>query len=200
MSTDVHIAAESRADFGKGASRRYRRDGRVPAVMYGSGSQLRHVTLPSHELNLALRIPRVVLDVSIDGSQLLVAPRDVQRDPLRLDLLHIDLILLTDADVAARHAYAEALEKAESKAEEAGFEPHAAAALLEEAASNEEDINAVAENIVELLEEQQKALRAAAAVAAAREEAAEAAEAAEAEGAAAGEGEEESAAEDSDSE
>ncbi|MCH9816486.1 MAG: 50S ribosomal protein L25 [Actinomycetia bacterium] len=197
MSTDVHIAAESRADFGKGASRRYRRDGRVPAVMYGSGSQLRHVTLPSHELNLALRIPRVVLDVSIDGSQLLVAPRDVQRDPLRLDLLHIDLILLTDADVAARHAYAEALEKAESKAEEAGFEPHAAAALLEEAASNEEDINAVAENIVELLEEQQKALRAAAAVAAAREEAAEAAEA---EGAAAGEGEEESAAEDSDSE
>ena len=197
MSTDIRIAAQSRTDFGKGASRRYRREGQVPAVMYGSGSQVRHITLPSHELNLALRIPRVVLDVSVDDSQLLVAPRDVQRDPLRLDLLHIDLILLTDADVASRHAYAEALEKAESKAEEAGYEPHAAAALLEEAASNEEDINAVAENIVELLEEQQKALRAAAAVAAAREEAAEAAEAS---SAAEDEGEAEAESADSDSE
>ena len=79
MSQDVRIDAEFRSDFGKGASRRYRRDGLVPAVMYGSGSQLRHVTLPAHELDLALRIPRVVLQVHLDGSQFVVAPADVQR-------------------------------------------------------------------------------------------------------------------------
>ena len=175
--SDVRIAATSRAEFGKGASRRFRREGKVPGVMYGSGSELRHVILPGHELNLALRIPRVVLDVEVEGGRLLVAPRDVQRDPVRLDLLHVDLIMLSDKEVAQRHAYADALAKAEEAAEEAGMDTFAAAALIEAAAENEEDLNAVADNIVELLEEQEKELRAAAAAAAAAEEAAEAAEA-----------------------
>jgi large subunit ribosomal protein L25 len=171
--SDVRIAASDRDEFGKGASRRFRREGGVPAVMYGSGSPLRHVILPGHELNLALRIPRVVLDIGVDGKRLLVAPRDVQRDPVRLDLLHVDLILLSNKEVDQRHAYADALAKAEATAEEAGHDPLLAAALIEEAAENEQNLEEVASNIVELLEEQEKELRASAAAAAAAEEAAE---------------------------
>jgi ribosomal protein L25 (general stress protein Ctc) len=190
VSTDVRMSATARNEFGKGASRRFRREGTVPAVMYGSGSELRHLVLPGHELHLALRIPRVVLDVEIDGSRVLVAPRDVQRDAVRQDLLHLDLNLLSDAEVNQRHAYGEALAKAEAAATEAGLDPFAAAALIEEAAANEEDLNQVADNVVELLEEQDKVRRAEAAAAAAREEekdAEAAAEAGEVEAAEAGE-------------
>lgn len=185
MSQDVRMPAAPRAEFGKGASRQYRRDGQVPAVVYGSGSEVRHVVLPAHELGLALRIPRVVLQVEVEGEDLLVAPRDVQKDPVRQDLLHVDLILLSKEDVAARHAYADALARAEAKAEEAGLDPILAASLIEEAAANDEDLLAVADNIVELLGEQARARAEAAAAAAAAEDAAAAAGEAEGE---AGEG------------
>lgn len=186
MSQDVRIDATTRDHYGKGASRQYRRDGKVPAVVYGSGSEVRHVVLPGHELALALRIPRVVLNVDLDGTTLLVAPRDVQKDPVRQALLHVDLIMLSDADVAARHAYADALAKAERLAEEAGQDPMQAAALIEEAAANEENLDDVAERIVELLEEQAKARAEAAAAAAAKEDAAAEAAIAEGEGEAEG--------------
>lgn len=178
MSSDIRITATARDDFGKGAARRYRREGSVPAVMYGSGSELRHVLLPEHDLSLALRIPRVVLDVDLEGDRLLVAPRDVQKDPVRQDLHHVDLILLSDADVRARHAYADALAKAEAAAEEAGLDPLLAGAIIEEAAANEEDLDDVATRIVEILEEQAAARREAAEAAAAKEDAAAAEEAA----------------------
>ena len=182
-SQDVRIDAAARDKFGKGASRQFRREGKVPAVVYGSGSEVRHLVLPAHELALALRIPRVVLQVEVEGEDLLVAPRDVQKDPVRDDLLHLDLILLSKEDVAARHAYADALAKAEQIAEEAGLDPIQAAALIEEAADNGEDLQKVADNIVELLEEQAKARAEAAAAAAAAEDAKEAAAEAAGEGA-----------------
>lgn len=175
--SDVQISATTRDDFGKGASRRYRRDGSVPAVMYGSGSEVRHVLLPAHALALALRIPRVVLDVDLDGDRLLVAPRDIQKDPVRNELHHVDLIMLSTADVRARHAYADALARAEATAEEAGLDPVAAAAVIEDAAANEENLDDVAGRIVEILEEQAKVRREAAEAAAAREDAAAEAEA-----------------------
>lgn len=193
MSQDVRIDATTRDRFGKGASRQYRRDGRVPAVMYGSGSEVRHVVLPAHELALALRIPRVVLQVQLDGDQLLVAPRDVQKNPVRDNLYHVDLIMLSDADVAARHAYADALAKAERLAEEAGQDPLQVAAIIEEASANDENLDEVADRIVEILEEQARARAEAAAAAAAAEEAAESAAAEAAEG----EGDGEAAAEES---
>lgn len=177
MSQDIRIAARARDRFGKGASRQYRRGGEVPAVVYGGDAAVRHVLLPEHELSLALRIPRVVLQVTLDGETLPVAPRDVQRDPVRQDLHHLDLVLLSRADVAERHAYAEALARAEAAAEEAGHDPIQAAAIIEEAAANEEDLSAVADRIVEILEEQARQREEAAAAAEAREE--EAAEAAE---------------------
>ncbi|MDZ7578148.1 MAG: 50S ribosomal protein L25 [Candidatus Nanopelagicales bacterium] len=193
MSTDVRIAAQARTDFGKGAARRYRRAGHVPAVMYGSGSDVRHVLLPDHELNLALRISRVVLNVELDGESLLVAPRDIQRNPVRQDLKHVDLIILSAADVADRHAYAQALAKARAAAEEAGFDQIAVAAIIEEASAKGEDLDEVASRIVETLEERAKAREEATAAAEAREEAIAAAEALE-EGETAGEPSEEAGA------
>jgi large subunit ribosomal protein L25 len=186
VSQDVKISAELRTNFGKGAARSYRRQGRVPAVMYGSGSELRHITLPGHDLDLALRGSRVVLDVDMAGTRVLVAPADVQRDAVRGDLLHVDLMLLSDADVRERHAYSDALARAEAAAEEAGLDPVQVSAVFEEAAANDEDLADVADRIVEILQQKARAMADAGAAAAAAEEAAEAAEAA-------GEGEESAA-------
>lgn len=170
--TDIKLHAEWRTDFGKGAARALRRQGLIPAVMYGSGSEVRHVVLPAHDTTLALRVAQVVLKVDIDGNTLLVAPRDAQRHPVRGDLLHMDLVLLSDAEVAARHAYNDALELAKANAEEAGLDPLQAVSIVDEAYNNGEDILAAARSVVETLEEQAKAYAAAAAAAAAAEEAA----------------------------
>ena len=58
---EVKITAESRNEFGKGAARRSRREGRVPAVLYGHGTETRHLSLPGHDLMLALKTPNVLL-------------------------------------------------------------------------------------------------------------------------------------------
>jgi large subunit ribosomal protein L25 len=92
---EVHIAAQTRDEFGKGAARRIRRDGLVPAVLYGHGTQTRHLTLPGHELMLALKTPNVLLylDGLKSGSEIAL-PKSVQRDPIRGFLEHVDLILV----------------------------------------------------------------------------------------------------------
>lgn len=99
---EIAITAVPRSDFGKGAARRLRRAGQVPAVIYGKGSELRHVALPSHELGLALRKPGLVLDVTCDGVTTVVAPRDVQRDPVRQVVEHVDLVIIDKAEQRAR--------------------------------------------------------------------------------------------------
>ena len=58
---EVKIAAEARTEFGKGAARRSRREGKVPAVLYGHGTDTRHLTLPGHAMMLALKTPNVLL-------------------------------------------------------------------------------------------------------------------------------------------
>ena len=58
---EVKIAAEARTEFGKGAARRTRREGKVPAVLYGHGTDTRHLSLPGHALMLALKTPNVLL-------------------------------------------------------------------------------------------------------------------------------------------
>ena len=91
--SEVRIPAESRTEFGKGAARRIRRDHKVPGVLYGHGEAPRHVTLPGHQLMLALKTPNVLLSLDLDGggSQLALA-KDVQRDPIKGFLEHIDLV------------------------------------------------------------------------------------------------------------
>jgi large subunit ribosomal protein L25 len=92
---EVHIAAQTRDEFGKGAARRIRRDGLVPAVLYGHGTETRHLTLPGHQMMLALKTPNVLLylDGLGKGSEIAL-PKAVQRDPIKGVLEHVDLILV----------------------------------------------------------------------------------------------------------
>ncbi|MFI6037610.1 50S ribosomal protein L25/general stress protein Ctc [Streptomyces sp. NPDC051315] len=93
--SEVKLAAETRTEFGKGAARRIRRDNKVPGVLYGHGSDPLHLTLPGHELLLALRTPNVLISLDIDGkSTELAIPKAVQRDPLKGFLEHVDLQLV----------------------------------------------------------------------------------------------------------
>lgn len=93
--SEVKIAAQTRTEFGKGAARRIRRDSKVPGVLYGHGSDPLHLTLPGHELLLALRTPNVLISLDIDGkTNELAIPKAVQRDPLKGFLEHVDLLLV----------------------------------------------------------------------------------------------------------
>ena len=116
--TQVQLTAVRRSDFGKGAARRLRRSGQVPAVIYGHGTDPIHVALDSHDLTQALKRPRVVLAVTLDGTEHVVAPRDVQRDVVRQVLEHVDLVEIDRAEAAQRAAVASAIAAAEAAAEE----------------------------------------------------------------------------------
>ncbi|MEW2510759.1 50S ribosomal protein L25/general stress protein Ctc [Streptomyces sp. NPDC046870] len=93
--SEVKLSAETRTEFGKGAARRIRRDNKVPVVLYGHGSEPLHLTLPGHDLLLALRTPNVLISLDIDGkTNELAIPKAVQRDPLKGFLEHVDLLLV----------------------------------------------------------------------------------------------------------
>ena len=93
---EVRIAAEPRTEFGKGGARRTRRAGNIPAVLYGHGTDPRHIALPSRAFESALRTDgaNVLLEVQIDGDSELALPKSIQRDPVRGVIEHIDLILV----------------------------------------------------------------------------------------------------------
>jgi len=92
---EVHIAATPRTDFGKGPARRERRAGRVPAVLYGHGTQPRHISLPGHDVLLALRTANVLIRLDgLAGGSELALPKAVQRDPIKGSVEHVDLILV----------------------------------------------------------------------------------------------------------
>lgn len=89
------ISAVARNEFGKGAARRSRRAGLVPAVLYGHGTDPVHVALPEHELGLALRAANAVLQISIDGGKTQLAlAKQVQRHPVRNYIEHLDLVIV----------------------------------------------------------------------------------------------------------
>src|SRR5262245_32827859 len=96
---EVHIAAMSRTEFGKGPARRERRAGRVPAVLYGQGTQPRHISLPGHEVLLALRTANVLIRLEgLSGGSQLALPKAVQRDPIKGTVEHVDLILVRQGE------------------------------------------------------------------------------------------------------
>jgi large subunit ribosomal protein L25 len=96
---EVRIAAEPRTEFGKGPSRRIRQAGRVPAVIYGHGTENKHVTLPGHELMLALKTPNVLIRVDgLPGRPGLALPKAVQRDALKGTIEHVDLIVVRQGE------------------------------------------------------------------------------------------------------
>ncbi|MFG2114609.1 50S ribosomal protein L25/general stress protein Ctc [Streptomyces sp. NPDC048718] len=93
--SDVKISAALRTEFGKGAARKIRRADQVPAVLYGHKTEPVHITLPAHELTMALRTPNVLLTLDIEGKgSELAIPKAAQRDPLKGFLEHVDLLLV----------------------------------------------------------------------------------------------------------
>ncbi len=91
---EITINGNLRTEFGKGASRRDRRGGLVPAVIYGHGETPVHVSLPTRELLAALKQSNVLLEVVFDGKKELTLPKSVTRNPLSSQLEHIDLVLV----------------------------------------------------------------------------------------------------------
>ena len=91
---EVKLTAELRTEFGKGAARRLRRAHKVPAVLYGHGTDPVHISLPGHETLLALRTANALLAIDVDGRSQLALPKQVQRDPLRHTIDHVDLVLV----------------------------------------------------------------------------------------------------------
>ncbi|TDE07465.1 50S ribosomal protein L25/general stress protein Ctc [Jiangella asiatica] len=93
--SDVKIAAELRTEFGKGAARRLRRAAKVPAVLYGHGTDPVHLALPGHDTMLALKTANVLITLDIEGrGSELALPKHVQRDPLKGFIEHVDLLLV----------------------------------------------------------------------------------------------------------
>jgi large subunit ribosomal protein L25 len=89
------IAAQARTQFGKGPARQIRRDGRVPAVLYGHHSEPKHMTLPGHQVLMALRTPNVLIRIEgLPGGAQLALPKAVQRDPIKGWVEHLDLLLV----------------------------------------------------------------------------------------------------------
>jgi large subunit ribosomal protein L25 len=94
MADDTKVTAETRTQFGKGAARRIRAAGKIPAVIYGHGTEPQHVTLPGHQTALILRKSNQVLELNIDGTESLALVKDVQKDPVLQIIEHIDLIVI----------------------------------------------------------------------------------------------------------
>lgn len=93
---DVEIKAAKRTEFGKGASRRARRDGQTPAVLYGHGSEPLHLLLPAKDLFLALRTANALFRIEVEGEEkpVLALPKQVQRHAILPEVEHVDFILV----------------------------------------------------------------------------------------------------------
>jgi len=94
MADENKLIAEPRTSFGKGAARKIRATGKIPAVIYGHGTEPQHVTLPSHEVGLILRKANAVLDLDINGKSQLALVKDVQKDPVKQIIEHLDLVVV----------------------------------------------------------------------------------------------------------
>ncbi len=94
MSAPEKIAAEARTEFGKGAARRIRRDDKIPAVIYGHGNDPIHVILPGHQTMMALKHggANSLLALDIEGSEQLALTKDIQIDPIRRVIEHLDFV------------------------------------------------------------------------------------------------------------
>jgi large subunit ribosomal protein L25 len=148
------LVAEARSDFGKGASRRLRRDGKVPAVVYGHGIAPIHIALDAHNLRLTLRKKVTSLDIVLNGKNEIVAPRDLQIDPVTRGIEHVDLVYVTaaeaatlareaaetharqEADAAAAIAHAETKAAARAEADASAVEAGADSGSNDSASSN----------------------------------------------------------------
>jgi large subunit ribosomal protein L25 len=97
--SEVRIPAEPRTEFGKGGARRTRRAGKIPAVLYGHGTQPRHIALPAREFGHAIKAgANTLLTLQIDGGSELALPKSIQRHPIRGNFEHVDLLLVRSGE------------------------------------------------------------------------------------------------------
>jgi large subunit ribosomal protein L25 len=95
---EVKLTAELRTEFGKGAARRIRRADKIPAVLYGHGTDPLHITLPGHDTLLALRTANALLSIDVDGTNQLALPKQIQRNPIKHSIEHVDLVLVRSGE------------------------------------------------------------------------------------------------------
>jgi len=91
---EIKLVAEPRTQFGKGAARKIRRAHKIPAVLYGHGTAPVHITLPGHDTMMALKSANALLDIEIGGRTQLALAKDVQRDPIKPVIEHVDLVIV----------------------------------------------------------------------------------------------------------
>ena len=94
MSSTNKLVAEERTQFGKGAARKIRRDNKIPAVMYGHGAAPIHITLPGHVAMMALKHANALLTITLGDEEHLALAKDVQRDPIKPVIEHVDLVIV----------------------------------------------------------------------------------------------------------
>ena len=94
--TANNLTAEVRTKTGKGASRQARREGKVPAVLYGHGADPQHLVLPAREFAAVLRNfgTNAVLTLDVDGKEALALPKSIEIHPVRRNIQHVDLIIV----------------------------------------------------------------------------------------------------------
>jgi large subunit ribosomal protein L25 len=100
---DDRIDAETRTEFGKGAARRTRRAGRIPAVLYGHGTDPQHLSLPSLEFARVVRDQgrNAVITVNIGGRPQLALTKTVVTHPIRPYIEHVDLVVISRGEKVA---------------------------------------------------------------------------------------------------
>lgn len=94
MSEETTVHAELRENFGKGFARRLRAAGKIPAVLYGHGTDPVHVALPGHQMLLLVRHANALIELDIAGKSQLALVKDVQKDPVHQIIEHIDLVVI----------------------------------------------------------------------------------------------------------
>lgn len=96
---DATFEAVTRTEFGKGSARRARREGMIPAVVYGHGTDPVHIAIPAHQTFLVLRgSSNALFELKIDGKSILALPKDVQRDPVQYTIEHIDFVIVNKGE------------------------------------------------------------------------------------------------------
>ncbi|VXC61420.1 50S ribosomal protein L25 [Arthrobacter sp. 9AX] len=96
--SEQKLAAELRTEFGKGYARRARMANLIPAVIYGHGAEPIHITLPAKATTLAVRTANALLSLDINGEGHLALVKDVQRDPIKQIIEHIDLLTVRQGE------------------------------------------------------------------------------------------------------
>ncbi len=91
---ETKLVATTRTEFGKGAARRLRRANLIPAVLYGHGADPVHVALPGHEVMMAVKHSNALFEIEIDGTSTLAIAKDVQVEPVRNVIEHLDLLIV----------------------------------------------------------------------------------------------------------